>query len=256
MHFSQEPISNPVLDAALRSVQQNPTEKAQNILFQEIALRARFILPVTVANPSASDGQGNATVAARVTLLTGKDDRHYFPAFTSREEWKKWQASSGQQTAVAQFDDYVDLLDKDSQVAGLVINPFGAALMLSREDVARLKKSKDSFSFPSTMQKMETGTKIRLRDPSEEADDLRRAMADYLKTCPQIQSAYLCIMDKDGEESFLVVLQPNVSDRSVADGLAKASLPYLRNKPLNVASALSEVGERVRMSFSAFYGSK
>lgn len=260
MYFSQEPISNPVLTEALSRVKEKPTAEAQSSLFQEIALHAKFILPVMLSSPVMTDGQGRPAVpegtTAKVALLTGGDDQHYFPAFTSQAEWKKWQASNKQQMAVAQFDDYVNLLDNDTDVTGLVIDPFGDSFMLSRGDVTRLKKIKDGISFPATVQKVDTGVKISLRAPSQDVSDLVRAMTAYLKSHPQIKSAYLCMMHKQGEESFLVVLQPDVANRSITDGLAKAALPYLRDKALNVAPALSELGERVRMSFQAFYGSK
>lgn len=260
MYFSQEPISNPVLAEALGRMKKEPTAEARSSLFQEIVLRAKFILPVMLSNSIVTDGQGRPTIpagtTARAALLTGEDDRHYFPAFTSQAEWEKWQASGRQQMAVAEFDDYAALLDQDTKAAGLVVDPFGDSLMLSREDVTRLKKRKDGLSVPATVQKVDAGVKLTLQAVSKDASELVHAMTAYLKTCPQVKSAYLCMMRREGKESFLVVLHPALISRSVSDGLAKAALPYLCGKPLNVAPALSELGERVRMSYAPFYSSK
>ena len=259
MYFSQETITNPAWTEALRRMRKEQTTDNQGRVLQEIALRAKFILPVMFSEPVTLDANGRLNVpegtTAKVALLTGGDENHYFPAFTCQEEWKKWQASSGQHMAVAQFDDYVDLLNKDTDVAGVIIDPFGESFLLTRKEVGQLKKTKDNFAFSGTQTKMEPGVKVKLRSPGKDISVLTHAITDYLKTQPRVKSGYLCMMQQEGKETFLIVLSaPN--DRSISDGVAKAALPHLEGIPLNIAPAMSELGERVMMSFDPFYGAK
>lgn len=259
MYFSQEIITNPNYKSVLHRMQKEQTAENQSRLVQEIALRARFILPVMFSAPVTADAQGHMSIpegtTAQVALITGGDDQHYYPAFTSQDEWKKWQASANQQMAVAEFDDYVELLNKDTSVAGIVIDAFGESYMLTKEEVVNLAKTKEKFSFTGTQNKIEPGTQVKLRSPGKSIVALTHAVSAFLKTQPRVKAAYLCMMEQDKKETFLIVLRAP-ADRSIADGVAKAALPHLDGISLNIAPAMSELGERVMMSFEPFYGAK
>lgn len=257
MYFSDETVENPAFGEAMRRLRQEASPENQGRLLQELALRTRFILPVMLSKPAARNKEGRLVVppdaTARVALLTGGDGKHYFPAFTNRQEWEKWRAHQGQNMAVAQFDDYVELLDKDPAVSGVVIDAFGDSYMLTREEIGRLKGIKDSMKVAGREERLEVGTTVRLEAPKK-AEALEQALGRYFRTQPGVRAAYLRMMEKEGERSYLLVLSCNGGfDRAVADGAAKAAAPYLNGVNLRIAPALSELGERVSRSAQPFY---
>lgn len=260
MYFSEEPITNPAYAAAMRRLQEEKTPENQGHLLEEIAMRTRFILPITLSVPATRNEQGQLVVpkgtTAKVALLTGGDDKTYFAAFTCKEEWEKWKAYPNQHMAVAQFDDYVEMLKEDPNVAGVVIDAFGESYMLTRAEMERLRDVKAATTFTGKEEKLEPGAKVELHSP-DNAEALIAAMSAYLERQPKAQAAYLRLMEQEDGQSYLVVLRCKEGfDKGVADGLARAALPHLQGMSLRVAPALSELGERVAMSTEAFYSAK
>lgn len=257
MYFTQEPVSNPACVEAMRQVRLQNTAENQSRMLEEIVLRGRFILPLLLSEQVVEDEQGRPAVpqgtTAKVSLLIGGDGKNYLPAFTSKEAWEKWPAHTKQYMAVAVFKDYVELLDNDENLGGIVVDAFGESYMLPRAVVERLKQIRPSAAVSGKVEKIEDSSKIRLHAPKGNVLDLKRAVSRYLKAQPSVKSAYLCMMQEGGRESYLLVLGAGIS-RELTDGLARAAMPYLHGKPLRIMPLLSELGERVSMTYESFYG--
>ena len=79
-----------------------------------------------------------------IKLLTTKDGKRFFMAFTDWMELKKWKDEENQQTFALKFEDYAAmLLRKDAQgntspALGFVINPYGGNIVISKEMAAGL----------------------------------------------------------------------------------------------------------------------
>lgn len=258
MYFTQETIANPACVEAMRQVRLQNTAENQSRLLEEIVLRGRFILPLLLSAQVVEDEQGRPAVpqgtTAKASLLIGGDGKNYLPAFTSKEAWEKWPAHTKQYMAVALFRDYVELLDNDKSLGGIVIDAFGASYMLPRAVVEQLKQMQPAAKTKVTgkVEKVD-GAKVRLYAPKGDISAMERAVSRYLQAQPSVQSAYLCMMQEGGKESYLLVLGAGVS-RELTDGAARAAMPYLHGKSLRIMPLLSELGERVSLSFKSFYG--
>ena len=80
----------------------------------------------------------------RFPTLTAPDGRELLPAYTDKEELAGWKTEGDVYTCALTFDDYVRMLlygDKDDvrqNTAGIVLNPFGCNIIISKDTIANI----------------------------------------------------------------------------------------------------------------------
>lgn len=141
-------VSNPLLIGAIELMKAENTPEHKKMVSDEI-LKAIYLTPATVT-PIPPEGETKLPPGSNVQLpvLAASNGKQFFMAFTDTKELKKWKDEEGQQTLAMSFDDYAMMMfrrDKEgnpSQVAGLVINPFGANIIVPKEMVAHYVATK------------------------------------------------------------------------------------------------------------------
>lgn len=139
MSEKQKTINNPMLMGALELLRAENTQEHRNMVMQEI-LHAQFISPVVVNPPLVPDENGVARMTAEnkinLLMLTAKDEKHYFMAYTDMEELKKYETDANYQIFAFRFSDYVKMLLNPSGNVdnnGVIINPFDHNLVITKE---------------------------------------------------------------------------------------------------------------------------
>ena len=107
----KKPIENPELVEALAALHQENTPQNQGRVLELVLHHAVFLAPAVVTPPPQAQ-QGNKAAADQKTaiqfqLITTKDGRPFFPAFTDWTELRKFCGPKQQQTLLLRFDDYV-----------------------------------------------------------------------------------------------------------------------------------------------------
>jgi hypothetical protein len=75
----------------------------------------------------------------KAALLKAPDGGLYIPAFTSKREYKTWDRA-GDMPMQHDSAQLLHLIKGDAKLAGIVVNPFGKQLVLSRENLDSIEK--------------------------------------------------------------------------------------------------------------------
>lgn len=139
-----QPITNPVLVDAMATFKLDLANRENAEAFQEhekaflqAAVEAKFLLPAQVEQPAEAPQPGEQ-VQARVAfqIMTNPKNEKFMPAFTDEVELKKNRKPGERfQVAVMGFMDLYHFIKGNESINGVVINPFGSALCLIRQQI-------------------------------------------------------------------------------------------------------------------------
>ena len=252
-------FGNPKLKDAIAEMRKDNNPQTRNVVINEM-MNSVFLAPAQVdfgANPPKPDADGKVKLEQDTKigfkLIGTPDGKQFFMAFTDWDELHKWNKDPAQQTLMLRFDDYAALLEKNTEAAGFVINPYNENLRFDPPTVASFKKQKDDFAkaraaAAQTAQeklqaaaqarprhKIDPGSKVVLVEPTTYPDEMLDPICALLQTRSDVQAAYLQIMIvNDAEKSYLLVLDCPQDDGLFA-AVAKAAHPYMSaNKKMNL----------------------
>ena len=133
------------------------------------------------------------------------------------------------------FDNYATLVEKNPQVSGFVINPFGENLRFERETVASLKQQKDAFAVAAgkehaSQKRINPGDKVVIVELSVYPEELMGPVCDVLEANSQVNEAYLQMMIvNDTQKSYLMVLDAP-KDNDLFTKVINAAKPHIRSR--------------------------
>lgn len=188
-----EPVTNPVLVDAMATFKLDLSNREHEIAFLEAAIDAKYLLPAKIEQTSDQpneDGQVPTRIAFQV-MTNPKGDK-FMPAFTDEIELKKTRKPENEtmQIAVCDFRALYNFIKQNESINGIVINPFGSALCLIRQQVIAIgdngfkivvapPKQQPQFIDLTTPQPQPTNVLGAPEDDSKaRADMIRQAMAD------------------------------------------------------------------------------
>ncbi len=139
-----QPIANPALVDAMATFKLDLADREHAEAFQEheiaflkAAVDAQYLLPAQIEQPAEQPEEGEQQ-QARVAfqIMTNPKGEKFMPAFTDEVELKKnRQPGERFQVAVMSFNDLYHFLKANEAINGVVINPFGSALCLIRQQI-------------------------------------------------------------------------------------------------------------------------
>lgn len=139
-----QPITNPALVDAMATFKldlanrdNEETFRQHEVAFIKAAIDAKYLLPAQIDQPEEPAKEGEQ-VQTRVAfqIMTNPKNEKFMPAFTDEVELKKnRQPGERFQVAVMSFMDLYRFLKANESINGIVINPFGSALCLIRQQV-------------------------------------------------------------------------------------------------------------------------
>lgn len=265
MNDPKKPLTNPAMKQAMAAMKAENTPQTRNVMINEM-MRSTFLVPVQVGFagvPPKMDKNGKVQVPPNTkvsfALLGTTDKKQYFMAFTDWDELHKWRKNPAQQTMMLHFDEYASLIEKNPQVSGFVINPFGDNLRFEREMVASLKQQKDAFAKVAKEQaekkKIHPGDKIVIVELTNYPDDLMIPVCEVLEANSQVNEAYLQMMIvNDTQKSYLMVLDAP-KDNALFTAVIDAARPYLQQAKMdmNLTIAASPLGQQGIRGSEPFY---
>ncbi|MDL2301155.1 SseB family protein [Lachnospiraceae bacterium OttesenSCG-928-D06] len=139
-------VSNPMLVGAIALLKAENTPE-HNKLFTEEMLKSQFLSPVIITPAPTVDEEGKMQLTKeskiQFPMLSAKDGKNYFMAFSDKEEFESWAKGKETQSCALQFEEYAAMvMREDTNAGGFVINPFGGNLIVSKENIGRLMAAK------------------------------------------------------------------------------------------------------------------
>lgn len=253
-----KPITNPELLAAIESMRQDGSQENMNKMIT-IMMESKFLSPVIIDPPPAvSEGDQpiNLGEGSKISfnLITNADNKKFFMAFSDHEELRKWKNEPNQQTAILTFDDYAGfILKEDSNADGYVINPFGANIIFTKEQVKSLKEQKDIIEKGAVKHKINKDEPVKIGQPRVMPKELIDALAERMRKMKNISSAYFTMMQQGDIQSFLVVVDFEGDREEVFNSLAEVARPYLEGMFISFVEMNSELGANAVREITPFY---
>ena len=216
----------------------------------ELVLHHAVLLAPAVVTPPPQAQQGGTAAADQKTaiqfqLITTKDGRPFFPAFTDWTELRKFCGPKQQQTLLLRFDDYVAMLQRNDKAHGFVINPMGLSLTLDRGTVMSLFKKKQEVlqraqakaaQGPAfTEETVEKDTQVMVGDPVQVPDGLLEAVCQLAAQREDIRTLWLRQMVRqDGVQSLIIVVDHTGEQAEVFQAIAQAAAPHFGKLPVDM----------------------
>lgn len=254
-------INNDELLKAIDEMKKNNSPENQSHML-DLMVEAQFLAPVSITPaPETSGGMmTNITLPPdakiRFHMIENGSGQRFFLAFTSFEEMRKWRPNQDNQTIVANFDDYANLLKNavgDGKIAGFVIDPFGTNVIFSKEQSIMIKEVKDRRAEDAAKHQIKEGEEVYFGEPINYPTEMVEAVKDYLSKQGNVQSAYLQLMSQGAEESYLIVLEYEGERKPLFDGVAEVARPYLNNMCLDILGVENELGRKIYNRTKPFY---
>lgn len=234
-----KPVENPELLAELRKRTSVGNDRQAQInymnnLMHMVATQASFLVLIKL------EGE-----RMQVNMINSPDGKTYIPLFTDMESLRKWEMFKDVpvQTVAASFDDVMGFLN--DRVSGVVINPFSENLCITTPQLQHMKQVK-AQSTQINEHKLKKDTAVQIGEPKEYPLNLVNAIKSHAETDPRIKEVHMKVMTREGEMSFLLIIDFDGELNDVFTGVAGAGrghVPagmFLEMVPLN-----SEFGQQV-----------
>lgn len=191
MPEAMKPITNPVLVDAMATFKldlaNHETNREHEKAFLQAAVEAKYLLPAMVERPDEPPKEGEQ-VKMRVAfqIMTNAKGDKFLPAFTDEIELRKnRKPEDTPQIVVMNFMDIYRFIKGNEPITGVVINPFGSALCLVRQQVVAIgDRGGDLEGVPMAPPVRPSSVPSAQQGPTAEEiqaaqqDAIRQAMAD------------------------------------------------------------------------------
>ena len=231
-------ISNPQLVEALAALHKENTPQNQGKVLDLVLNHASFLAPVVLAPVPKGQNvppQLQGKTAIQFQLITTKDGRPFFPAFTDWDELRKFSKLQDQRVVMLRFDNYAEMVLKDNRTAGMVVNPLGMSLTLDRKTLESLAKRKAELARGYAQEQVEKDTQVMVGDPEEEPEELLDAVSDLAAKREDIQRLWLREMVRqDGMKRYIIVVDHTGVQEEVFQAIAQAAAPHFGKLPVDM----------------------
>ena len=262
---NQKPITNPELVEALKALHQENTPQNQGKVLGLVVERATFLTPAVITpapqQPDQADPKRKqATI--QFQLITTKDGRPFFPAFTDAEELRKFAGQKPVQSVLLRFDDYVSLLQRNEKACGFVVNPLGLSLTLDRKtvenlavkkkEVAQLRQQRQQAAY--SQETIEKDTQVMVGDPDEVPQAMLDAVAQMAQGREDIRTLWLRQMIRpDGTPSLIIVVDHTGTQAEVFEAVAEAARPHFGRLPVDMIPYGTSFAEAATEGVAPFF---
>ena len=156
----------------------------------------------------------------RVNILNSKQKEALLPAFTSREELEKWPFERAPVAEIS-FVELEKLMRSNARLDGVVINPFGRALFLRRDQLADIEH---------TLRQATPRSQIKVKATLDYPIGLPMAVRELMEQHPEVYRVWLLAArsEHDTTDRKLFVVDLDGSPKELFGQLAQAVRLYMR----------------------------
>lgn len=260
------PGFNPELKKTIAAFRDDNSPQKLNTVINEL-VKSPLLAPALVdlqgapAPQPGADGRIQLPKSTKISMmmLNSKEGKHYYMAFSDWEAVRAWQKQASQkcQIMVVRFDDFANMLRKNQDASGLILNPGETSLRLEAPLIDSVKKQKDALAKAREASQIHPGDKVTIVEPTVLPDELLNPICEVLAQAPGVGSAYLQIMIvNDTSKRYLLVLD-GPKDEKLFTAVAQAARPYLasRSQPMDftITTSVSPLGQQGMRGSEPFY---
>ena len=158
------------------------------------------------------------------------------------------------------FDDFANMLLKNKEASGIILNPGENSLRLETPLIESVKKQKDTMAQMLKAQeeaKIHPGDKVTIVEPTILPDGLVDPICNVLAQAPGVGSAYLQIMIVNETRKCYLLVLDGPKDEKLFAAVAQAARPYLAGREqkmdLTITTSISPLGQQGMRGSEPFY---
>lgn len=261
----KSPVNNEPLKKAIIALKGENNPQNLNNVVNEM-MRSVLLAPAALdfggAPAPKPDASGKVALPKdtkfNLAVVNSPENKRYYMAFTDAKALQKWEKRPAQQAnLMLRFDDFANMLAKNKEVSGLVINPFSESIRFESPMIASLKAQKEAHGLLRTQTQIKPGDKVTIVELANQPDALLDPICAVLENEPTIAAAYLQIMIvNDTAKSYLLVLD-GPQDNKIFNTVAQAARPFLaagENKvEFNITVSGAPLGQQGMKGSEPFY---
>lgn len=242
MLFGSDKQTNPELLAAIEAFRQERVPAKEQAMIAEIR-KAKFVAPVQMDDLPADLklAQGETHQAQVKFVMIQRDGKKFFPLFTDQGELARWNNAPDHKTILLTFEQYSNMIaQQGSEAEGLVINPFGAALPMPKQQVMALRGG------------------AQLYDLKNIPMDLIKKLSDHFEAEPKVHAAWIMGMRMNGKDSYMLFLDHDPittqeEQKALYDPIASIVGPFVNGNPCGIVPANMPQSQAVIKGKVPFY---
>lgn len=241
-------INNKELIDLIDKMKEEKTQESQNKVIGQV-LKSKFLCPVVLADAPKGGGKVQITKDTKIqfSIIKTTDERSFLIAFTSDEEVNKWQKEKMQQSIVYTFEDYAKIVTENENLHGFIIDPKGANLVFTEDMIKQIKTS------ITKVETLEPDTEVQIAAPKEYPEELLSKLQDTLRNYTEVKKAYLLLMKKGEEVSYILILDASGKEQELFNTIASSVIPFLDGMSLNMAPLATDFGNQISQRFEPIY---
>lgn len=242
MLFGSDKQTNPDLLAAIEAFRQERVPAKEQAMVEEIR-KAKFVAPVQMEDLPADLklAEGETHQAQVKFVMIQRDGKKFFPLFTDQGELARWTNVPEHKTILLSFEQYANMLaQQGAEAEGLVINPFGAALPMPKQQVLAMRGG------------------AQLYDLKTYPMDLLQKLKEHFENEPKIHAAWIMGMRVNEKESFMLFLDHDQittqeEQKALYDPVAAIVGPFANGNPCGIVPANMPQSQPVVSNRIPFY---
>ncbi len=188
MLFGSDVQTNPEVIEAIENFRKNRNQGTEQAMLSAIR-QAKFVAPVQMEElpKDLKLKQGETHQAQVKFVMIQKDGKKFFPLFTDQGELARWKNIPEHKTILLTFEQYVNMLSQQGgEAEGIVVNPFGAALPMPKQQVLAQRNNVELFDLKTVPM------------------DLLKELSDHFEGEDKIHAAWIMGMKAAGRDSYML----------------------------------------------------
>lgn len=258
-HMPDNSLLKELFEQRARAKYQEELDAIMKRLLTEVVLGARLLSVIQVPEPAREGSDGNPVLSGAAMvgfpMLNGPDGGQYYPAFTDVEALDRWTSFDRKthQTILLNFDDYASMILDRDDAGGLVINPFGDNLLLDRENLRTLREKKRLLIDGYAKHEVKKNTEIRLGVPEDCPEEMLLDIGLCAKKDPNIRALWFGTMEREGDRSYLLIVDSQGDADAAIEEMAAAAVPHLKGRYIDMIPLSSEFIKNAVENAEPFY---
>jgi hypothetical protein len=230
-------IDNSKLDEALTHLYQSQTKINKQMVINTLT-QAKVLVPIALSSEAKSNAQGELIIdkdtQITLILLQNEQGANYCPVFTNETELSKYGAQKSGTLKQGFINIAQTVLKPNSNIAGIVVNPFGVSLTLDSDLLKAITNPVIKDPTPRSY-KIESGTKVMIGEPKTYPTKMVEIIKAVLENHNCVNNAWLRLMIRpQNEMSYLIVIDSKDEDLThLFSDLAQLCEPYSDKIPLD-----------------------
>lgn len=245
-----KPVTNPKLVDSINKFLTEKSAENEFVLIEKIT-QAHFLTPI-IMQGEIENGILTAGSTISFKMIANSSDESFFIAFTDWEELAKWSKDQ-EQTHISTYEDLKTMVLKDTEkVKGFVINPYGQNIVITPELMQYFARRKSEIVI-------EKDTKVMLGQPANYPSEMVNALSKFFKKHKEVESAYLFLAHKEGDEkpNLLLVIGFTGEKSALFPQIAAIAQDYLgKDEYIDLVPMNTAFGKDATKDVTPFYKKK